>query len=182
MSRLISISGPPISGKTTLINRLKKELPVVVDVVPDLPRLAIECIGSELTQRDQKAFQHYIGFAQLLAEEAELSDDTIRILDKSLLDAVAYWDVLIGESRPVWASALQAQRYAFVFICDHKDIIPHGDDVQQLHKAYRDTLGDQIFQVAHEVTNQVKIISGDISTRHQTIIATMMLHGIISSI
>ncbi len=180
MSKLISISGSPLSGKTTLIEKLKKNLLIPIDIVSDLPRLAIDRIGLELTQFDQKAFQHYIGFAQLLAEETNVPSNTIRILDKSLIDAVAYWDVLIREPRPIWASALHAQRYAFVFICDHKDVISHGDNMQQLHKMHRDTLNEAILRVACEMTDNVKIISGDIDTR-QKIVTNLIMNQIANS-
>ncbi len=63
-------------------------------VLPDLPREALETLNPSLNAWDDPAFQHYVGYRQLLEEQTEAA--SLIVYDKSLLDAVAYWDVLSG--------------------------------------------------------------------------------------
>src|SRR5262245_22470485 len=135
---LVSISGPPMSGKTTLHNALAHRCPPNLPTTfsPDLVRESINDLGVKFVEQDRRAFQEYVGFAQYLAER-RMPMGQVGILDKSLIDAVAYWDVFVGGKRPIWASKVQGA-YDLVFLCAHREIQVRGSAVDVMHAAYRD--------------------------------------------
>ena len=167
----VSISGPPLSGKTTLYNDLRHALrdydpqPIFI---PDRVRASIELIGVGLAEADRPAFQHYVGFSQASAE-LEVSDENLVIFDKSLLDAVAYWDVLVGGQRPQWASILQSDRYDLVVVCDHRGIAEQGGDIDLMHVDLREQLADRISTLANKMSSCIMPVSGNRSERFSSV-------------
>jgi nicotinamide riboside kinase len=155
MSR-ISISGPPAAGKSTLWSDLRQAIGPAAAYVPDLPRLALETLDPRLSAWRDPLFQHYVGYRQLF-EEAREAD--LMICDKSLIDAVAYWDVLFGGERPSWASEASRKRYALVLICEHHGIDADIETVQGVHADFRDQLAEKIGEVAsHSPTRLVRLV------------------------
>ncbi|HEU0240251.1 MAG TPA: AAA family ATPase [Micromonosporaceae bacterium] len=165
---LVSISGPPRSGKTTLhkILRQSYQFDAPVTFVPDLVRQAIDNIGVDFAETDRQAFQDYVGFAQYVAE-LRMPTGRTGILDKSLIDAVAYWDVLVGGKRPVWASLVH-RRYDLVLLCGHEEVPVRGSAVDLMHSALRDRLAKAVAAVAQEADSKLVWISGSLAERVAT--------------
>jgi nicotinamide riboside kinase len=162
---LVSISGPPQSGKTTLYDALRTYF-TSTELYPrprfssDVVRQSIARLGVDLAEADRLAFQHYVGFRHLVTE-AEFDAVDLTILDKSLIDAVSYWDVLVGGRRPVWASLLTPERYGLVVLCSHEGIQTRGGDIDVMHADLRDSLASQIAVVAREASHCVVRVTGD---------------------
>jgi predicted ATPase len=119
---LIGISGTSRSGKTTLWRDLRAALGSRASAVEDLPRRCLELVGPEVAERDIEGFQQYVGWAQVVAECDSPATPSLRLLDKCLIDALAYWQVLVGGRVPAWAAVLGPQRYRIVVLCDHEEI------------------------------------------------------------
>lgn len=169
---LVSISGAPIAGKTTLWRGLRARLGNGADFVSDIPRLALETLGPARAQADLVAFQHYVGFAQLIAEQSDAM--TVRVFDKSLLDALAYWDVLVrGASRPAWAPSDAESRYALAIICEREPGMRADGAVQELHEHLGDSLAARIREHAAEHAARVVTVIGDPKTRLETALAAI---------
>jgi predicted ATPase len=169
---LVSISGAPLAGKTTLHAQMSEYFAATREAfrfVADIPRQAISRIGVELAERDRAAFQHYVGIAQLVAEGESQSPGT-SIFDKSLLDAVAYWDVFLGGRRPDWCNKLARDRYELILVCDHTEILPHGDTIDLMHADARDDLGRRILTVATDLGLPIVRVSGKQRERLSTAI------------
>ena len=85
-------------------------------------------LNPSLNAWDDPAFQHYVGYLQSCFKSTQAA--SLIVYDKSLLDAVAYWDVLFGDGRPKWASELSVERYDVVFLSDHRWIVyfPGGNN------------------------------------------------------
>lgn len=166
---LVSISGPPMSGKTTLYQALRLA-PSVSEwfgvQAPDIVRKAIETLGIDLAETDRRAFQHFVGFSQLVAEEKAFTEGG-GIFDKSLLDAIAYWDVLIKDDRPAWASELTINRYDLVILCSYQEIPARGSSVDLMHAGHREQLSNAIKELASEYARDVVVVSGTPAQRLQ---------------
>lgn len=162
---IVSISGPPLSGKTTLFQGLSQRFPGLSATVADIPRQTLETIGAGVWERDLVAFQHYIGFAQLLAEDTGERSPGIVLMDKSLIDATAYWDVLIGGPGPVWAADVLKRQYALVIMCNHEEIGAPPDRLQSQHMQLRAQLAIAIERIARSCETPILHVSGDQSTR-----------------
>jgi nicotinamide riboside kinase len=162
--RLVSVSGPPGAGKTTLCAQLMEVLGADATLIPDLPREALERLDPTLESWNDPAFQHYVGYAQLLAEERD-GHERIRLCDKSLVDAIAYCDVLFDGRRPRWTRPVFPARYALVLLCDHADVVPDPQSLQGLHLALRDPLAQRIAEIAQDAAPRVVGVSGTRSTR-----------------
>jgi nicotinamide riboside kinase len=169
---MISISGAPGAGKTTLceqLGRVRSDATVVADV----PLHALERLDAHLTAWNDVSFQHYVGYAQLLAESSARRA-ALRLCDKSLVDAVGYWDVLFGGERPHWATELARRRYALVILCDFRDIAPSDlRPVQRLHLEVRETLARRIEAVAQETGVEVLRVSGTRESRLDAALAAI---------
>lgn len=169
---VVSISGPPGAGKSTLWHALQAELDARFQFIPDLPRAALETLDPALEAWNDRDFQHYVGYAQALAETGT-PQDLVTIADKSLLDAVAYWDVLFGDGPPRWVSALRPNRYAIVFLCDHHGVMPDRQGVQGLHLDARDRLAERIEARATTAAPSVVRLSGRHGERLQRALAEL---------
>jgi hypothetical protein len=160
MTLLVSISGALLSGKTTLAEMVCRGLGQDGEGVHDIPRHALERLEKGVVENNRIGFQHYIAFSQLLAESAP-SDRRFRILDKSLIDALAYWNVLVGEEPPGWATLATGDRYALVVLCDHTEIeVERGDELRLPHLAYRERLAEEIGRIVVEMGCYVLRASG----------------------
>jgi predicted ATPase len=171
----VSISGPPLAGKTTLFNAVREHCSRRrrdITFVGDLVRQTIESLGVGLVESDRAAFQHYVGFRQL-AVEAELDSTKLVILDKSLVDAIAYWDVLVGGNRPIWSAQLERDRYGIVVLCDHAEIGETGNEIDLMHASLRDRLAHQIITVSGGVSTKVISVAGSRSQRLDTVLAAI---------
>ena len=156
----VSVSGAPCSGKTTLVSDLKSLLPQHTKYTPDIPRQAIEALGDTLCLRDLAAFQNYVGFAQLLAEANPPSKDAF-LHDKSLIDALSYWRVLVGEPEPAWAMELSPDRYSIVLLCDWRELsLPTDDPIQKIHWHARSVIADEIEAIASRSSLSIVRVSG----------------------
>ncbi len=156
--RRVSISGPPAAGKSTLWADLRGALDPSTLFIPDLPRQALERLDPALGAAQDPLFQHYVGYRQLVEEQQAAP---LLVCDKSILDAVAYWDVLHGGERPGWAGEARSDRYQLVLICDHLGIEPNLETVQGLHAGFRDELAKRITGIAAESPARVVRLSGD---------------------
>jgi len=128
-------------------------------LVPDLPREALQWLDPALEPWNDLAFQHYVGYAQLLAEERS-KGETITLCDKSIIDALAYWNILFGTEAPRWARATEAARYALVLRCDHAGVAADRDSLQGLHLGLRDPLAKRIDEIARDAGVRVVTLSG----------------------
>lgn len=162
----VSVSGPPCSGKTTLVEAVMRRLEPRIVSLPDLPRRALEDLASQAVRLEWKPeeFQHYVGFSQVLAEAA-LPSVSFRLLDKSLVDAVAYWDVLVGGRRPGWSRALTKKTYDAIIVCDYRDVEAPPKGIAQTHYHLRSRLAAAIEEVAVESCENVMVLSGSRTTR-----------------
>lgn len=163
-----SISGPPCSGKTTLAADLVQRFGERAAFVEDIPRTALELLLHQGIQLNQAEFQHYVGIAQLVAEEALAGrsfPSVVSLLDKSVVDAIAYWDVLVGGDRPEWCNVLSRERYTAVFICEHGDVLAAPEGLAMVHYSLRARLAQSMLEVAHGASLQVIRVAGDPSRR-----------------
>lgn len=161
---LISVSGAPCSGKTTLWHALSAHYDFIA-LAEDLPRRAHRHIGSEMITADERAFQNFIGFQQFLTEEEMSSNQPITLLDKSLIDALSYWDVLVGGERPTWAKQAEG-RYAICFVTNPSDVDESQvDDIQIRHWHIRAELDRAIHRWANKLSVNVVPLSGPLESR-----------------
>ena len=171
--RLLSVTGPPMSGKSTLWEGLESALGGAAVFVPDLARRALTAVRPETMARDQSGFQHFLGYEQLVAEEraSAAADDTsaLVVCDKSLIDAVGYWDVLVGAPWPTWADKVVG-RYSLVVYCDPTDVTASPVGLSELHFAQRDRLAEAILAVAKESRTAVVTVSGSPERRVEQVL------------
>lgn len=183
MTIQISISGPLLSGKTTLINLMKKNITSQIEVIYDIPRQAINLLGSTFCEKDITGFQNYIGFQQLIEENTQLRDGLkFRILDKSLIDCVAYWNILVKRETPVWAECLNSNRYTLVIICNHRDIKAYtNDSIRHPHMKYRNELASEIDRITKFYNFPVLHVSGSVEKRLETVLSELKRLSIINN-
>jgi nicotinamide riboside kinase len=162
---MVTISGPPLSGKTTLWQALSERLSGRFEFVPDLPRIALEKLDPQLRAWSTPEFQHYIGFAQLIAEHAN-SEGRVVVYDKSLIDALAYWRALFESGTPPWSAALHPGRYRVAFVCDYRDIdaaVARG--IHTVHLGDRESIEREVLRGAGESADRVICLSGPPAAR-----------------
>lgn len=170
----VAVSGALVSGKTTLVRAIASGNGRMWKIIPDLPRAALNVIGWDTLQYDPIAFQHYIGLRQIMEEAAIAKSDSCTICDKSLVDAIAYWDVLVGTARPHWASVLNSMRYAAIFICDPNDISrDKADEYQQRHWDFRSRIHEAILSVCADFHLDYALCSGTVEERSRSAMDTI---------
>lgn len=171
---MITISGPPLSGKTTLWRILRERLSGQFEFVPDLPRLALETLDPNLKAWNMPEFQHYVGFAQLLREETE-PKGCERIYDKSLIDALAYWRALFGSGSdsPPWSTAILPCRYRLAFVCDHTDIDVDAQGLHTVHLGERDSIAKEVLRTVSVSADRTVHLSGPSSGRLELAMAEL---------
>jgi nicotinamide riboside kinase len=177
----VSISGTLLSGKTTLVSELRNELSTHAAHVSDIPRLALQSLERRIVDADLEGFQYYVAFAQLLAEDA-LCHAPIKLLDKSLLDALAYWRTLVSDRSPAWADAITADRYAVVFICDPADIpSTSSDPIQIPHLEQRNAIQGTIVSLAEQLNVDRVAVSGPVEHRATTVMRELRRRQLLPS-
>ena len=144
---MITISGPPFSGKTTIWRALQGALGEQALFAEDLPRLALEALDPAFSAWSAPEFQDYVGFAQLLAEQSAPAGREM-VCDKSLIDALAYSRVLFDVRSPSWSAALTPGRYRLALVCDYRDIDMAPDRLQQVHFDRREQIEQQVLELA----------------------------------
>jgi predicted ATPase len=123
---------------------------------------------------DLLAFQHWVGIAQRLAEvEAAAGEGDFTLLDKSLVDAVAYWNVYVGGAAPTWAP--EVGRYSLVVVCEPGDISRAADQLQEAHWNVRAAVHAHCVAVGSEGGLRVVVAQGSVQER-----STMVLKEISS--
>lgn len=161
---MITISGPPFSGKTTLWRDLKGTFGDQIEFIEDLPRRALEALDPILSAWSAPEFQDYVGFAQLLAEQSAPAGRKL-VSDKSLIDALAYSRVLFSEPSPPWAAALTPGRYRLALVCDYRDIDTAPDRLQQVHFDRREQIEHEVLALAGSYASRVVRLSGSPAMR-----------------
>jgi nicotinamide riboside kinase len=169
---VITISGPPFSGKTTLWHALRERLAGRFEFVPDLPRLALEALDPDLRAWSTPEFQHYVGFTQLLREHAE-PKGCEGVYDKSLIDALAYWRALFGSGTPPWSAAMGPGRYRLAFVCDYTDIDLVARGLHTVHLAERESIEREVLRAASESADRTVRLSGSPSARIELAMAEL---------
>jgi nicotinamide riboside kinase len=159
MGRVISISGAPGSGKSTLFAQLEDVLGAAATFMPDLPLTSFQALDPTLEAWADPDFQHYVGFSQLMREAGAGNGETL-VFDKSLLDAVAYWDVLFGASKPRWTASLGEGRYELVLLCDYHGIEPRPEPIHRVHLSLRERLAKRTAELAELSARRVVRLSG----------------------
>ncbi len=162
--KVVSVSGPPSAGKTTLCTQLAGVLRADALFVPDIPRAALERLDPALESWNDPEFQHYVGYAQLLAERRE-GRELLRVCDKSLIDALAYWDVLFDGPPPNWARGISSTHYDLVLLCDHTEVVPDQGSLGSVHYDLREPLAHRIDELARDAAHRVVMLSGSRSQR-----------------
>lgn len=156
---LVGISGPPASGKTTLWTDLADRFAEQLEFLPDAPRKLLVDGRLAAASRGDRAFQEMVGESQIASED-RAGGRIGRVCDKSLVDAVAYWDVLVKGTPPTWAAGLTPIRYAISFVCDYRDIETTDDPLQQVHFEHRVELAARIEALATSASARVVHLSG----------------------
>ncbi len=161
---MISISGPPFSGKSTLWAALQHKLTGRFHFVPDLPRQALETLDPGMSAWSVPEFQGYVGFAQLLAEQA-VPPNRVAVCDKSLIDALAYARVLFAQQEPSWSGALAPGRYALALVCDYRDVDAAPDGLHSVHIDLREQIETEVLALADISAARVLRLSGSPTAR-----------------
>src|SRR5262249_2908400 len=130
----------------------------------------------------KRAFQDFVGYYQLLIETELSGDGTSVLLDKSLIDALAYWEVLIGGETPVWGCQLASRRYTLCFVTDPTDIDDStADPLQASHWPLRPALDRSITRWSAQLSSRTVRLSGTVTARltvaHQEVHRAMQTLG-----
>jgi predicted ATPase len=162
------ITGSPCSGKTTVLNKLKK---LGFRITPEAARVYLETeiakgrVKEEI-RNDEKTFQREI-FAIKMKIEDGLPRNELIFMDRALPDSVTYYRVASIDPQEIFAKC-RKYRYFAVFKFER---LPYFDDLarietpktieyidKQLEKDYKD-LGYQVVKVPKlTVTSRVNFI------------------------
>ena len=148
------LTGGPCSGKTTLIDELKKR-GYRVFREPARIVIAAELAQGKIIQdilADPRALQHKI-LAHFLELATEAPKDQILFLDRGIPDVVAYYRKFNLSGDEVIKKAVASVRYRKVFLMDMIDFVSDTERYETpqeaaiLHRYLRDAYTDQGYDV-----------------------------------
>lgn len=148
----ICLTGPECTGKTTLAQRLARELGV--QCVPEYAREFAESCGNDIRAEDVGK----IARGQMAGEDAAKGD--LVILDTDLLSTVVYARHYYGAC-PAWIEEETRKRRADLYLLLDTDVEWQADAARDAGDDAREDLFDAFRAALDELETRWVIVSGD---------------------
>jgi NadR type nicotinamide-nucleotide adenylyltransferase len=163
----ICLTGPECVGKSTLAERLARELGGVY--VPEFAREYVTHVQPELTADDVGP----IATGQIALEERHVRPDAgLVFLDTDLLSTVVYARYYYGAC-PAWIERAAAVRRADLYLLLATDVPWQPDPARDPDPSAREILYTRFAEVLDEFGATWRVISGDWDTRYRAALAAI---------
>jgi len=171
---LISFSGAQSTGKTTLLNHLKK-VNHHIDFVPEVTRLIKRLYSLPINESGTNVTQLMI-MSEHLRNAYMYSDESNAILDRCALDGLVYTIWLLNQGK-VQKSVLEAaftiyheiiNRYDIIFYTSPDDVSLVDDGERSIDSKFRNDI-IEIFNTYLPLLSNIIVLSGSVEQRLETI-------------